>query len=133
MKKAQVLSLLLVLAASAVHAQEALQAEGVYGDKTGCTIVATGDYGTSDSWVVVTRRYMRHHESSCEFVETIPGKFGSLFVNAICSGEGETWPATYAISNGEEGILVSPAGGEPFEVGVCEGVTAEAADKVFGE
>jgi hypothetical protein len=128
-------ALLAIVGANAAFADEALLDGSVYGTAAGCAAVASGKYPDSDDWSVVTRKYLRQHESICEFVQTLPDQYGSLFVSAICSGEGDTWPATFAITKGEdEGSLrVSDTDNNPWDVNVCEGQTDAAADKLFGE
>jgi hypothetical protein len=122
-------------AGAAAAGDEALPPGSVFGTTDGCAAVAKGEYPPSDDWVVVTRKYLRQHESVCDFVQTLPDQYGSLFVSAICSGEGETWPATFAITKGDdEGSLrVSDSNNNPWDVNVCEGQSDAAADKLFGE
>jgi hypothetical protein len=126
---------LFALAAADALAAEVLPPGSVYGTTDGCAAVASGQYPASDDWVVVTRKYMRQHESVCSFVQTLPDQFGSLFVSAICSGEGETWPASFAITKGEDdgSLRLSDTNNNPWDMNVCDGLTDAAADKLFGE
>jgi hypothetical protein len=135
LRRVAALALFAVAGAEAAVAAEALPAGSVYGTSDGCAAVASGEYPPSDDWMVVTRRYMRQHESACDFVQALPDKYGSLFVNAICSGEGESWPATFVVSKGqEEGALhISDSNNNPWDVSICDGQTDAAADKLFGE
>jgi hypothetical protein len=135
LRRAAILALLAVTGVEAAAAAEALPAGSVYGTTEGCTAVASGEYPATDDWSVVTRKYLRQHESVCEFVQTLPDQYGSLFVNAVCSGEGDTWPATFVILKGEdEGALrISDSNDNPWDLHVCDGQTDAAADKLFGE
>ncbi len=133
--RAAFLALVALAAPSAASAAEPIAQGGVAGTTAGCDAVASGQYPASDDWVVVTRKYMRQHESICEFVQTLPSKDGALFVNAICSGEGDTWPATFVISAGEDegSVRVSDSNNNPWDVHVCDALTDAAAAKLFGE
>ena len=134
MLRGGLVALLVLSGAAPAGAGEALAAGAVYGNDPGCAMVASGGYGEDDSWVVVTRRYMRQHESACSFVQTLPDRYGPLFVSAICAGEGENWPATLVVSAGEDGgISVSAADIDPLQLHLCDGLVDAAADKVFGE
>jgi hypothetical protein len=133
--RATLVALFALAGASAASAAEAIAQGSVYGTTDGCDAVASGQYPESDDWVVVTRRYMRQHESICSFVQTLPDQDGALFVNAICSGEGDTWPATFVIAAGQDegSVRVSDSNNNPWDIHACEGLTDAAADKLFGE
>ncbi len=135
LRPAALLALSSIAFADAAAAAEVLATGSVYGTDVGCAAVSSGEYPASDDWVVVTRRYMRQHESACSFVQVLPDRYGSLFVSAICSGEGDTWPASFVVSAGEdEGMLrLSDTNNNPWEMHVCDGLTDAAADKLFGE
>lgn len=128
-------ALFAIIGAHTAVADDVLPQGSVYGTTDGCAAVASGKYPDSDDWSVVTRKYLRQHESICEFVQTLPDRYGSLFVNAVCSGEGDTWPATFVILKGEdEGALrITDSNNNPWDLQVCDGQTDAAADKLFGE
>ncbi|MEJ0011935.1 MAG: hypothetical protein WDM94_04745 [Bauldia sp.] len=135
LRRLTLLALLAVAGADVAVAAEALQPGSVYGTDEGCAAVAAGEYPATDDWTVVTRKSLHQHESVCEFVQTLPGRDGSLFVNAICSGEGDTWPATFAILAGEDdgALRIADSNNNPWDVHACDGQTDAAADKLFGE
>jgi hypothetical protein len=133
--RAAFVALLTLAAAQAALAAEAIAPGGVYGTDDGCAAVASGQYPDSDDWLVLTGKYMRQHESVCNFVQKLPDQYGSLFVNAICSGEGDTWPTSFVISTGEDegDVRISDTNNNPWDVHACDGLTDTAADKLFGE
>jgi hypothetical protein len=124
-----------IVGAPAAMAAEAIAPGGVYGTDEGCAAVASGNYPDSDDWLVLTGKYMRQHESICSFVQKLPDRYGSIFVNAICSGEGDTWPTSFVIAAGEEegDVRISDTNNNPWDVHACDGLTDAAADKLFGE
>lgn len=119
------------------HAAEPFAADEVYGTEAGCTWIETRTFPGSEDTVVVTRDYLRGYESMCHFVDTKRGVHEDLFVSALCYGEGEIWPATYAMMlDPDSGALVmSSVGGVGAEstLQVCDGVTTARADEIVGE
>ncbi len=138
MKRLGVVLVASAMAASAATA-DTLQPGKVYGNSEGCACAKTGQFPGTDSYVVITTRYVQQIETSCELVQALVGKYGDIFANAICSGEGETWPQTYVLSalteDGSFTVTTSDGSylGSPDDaLKLCDGVTMEQADKVFG-
>lgn len=127
----------ILLSAVAAEAAEPFAADEVYGTEAGCNWIETRTFPGSEDTLVVTRDFMRGYESMCHFVDAKVGAHEDLFVSAICYGEGEIWPATYAMMiDPDSGALVmSSVGGVGAgdKLQVCEGVTTELANRVVGE
>ena len=127
---------LLVSAGAAVADDAPFAGDVVYGTEAGCTWLATRSYPGTEDTMVVTRDYMRGYESICHFVDMKQGVHEDLFVSAICYGEGEMWPATYALAlDPDSGALVmtSQGGSVGGDLAACPDVTTAIADEITGE
>jgi len=78
-----------------------LDLPGVYGNATGCRVLAGGAY-TSDDKLILRPDSVEAHESVCEFVEVLPAKRGASVVKSLCEGEGSMWTRDLIISGPDE-------------------------------
>ena len=137
MRAPSLLAGVLAVALSAGAATAApLDAATVYGNAEGCAAMKSGDLGAAD-FLVLTTETLQTQQYSCDFVQVLPAKSGDLFVNAICYGEGQATPQTYAITEDSGSIIIATTDQEFVAPGngnvkACAGVTAEDAKKVLG-
>ena len=127
---------LVVLASVEATAAEPFAGDAVYGTEDGCRWLETRTFPGTEGTMVVTHDFVRFYESMCHFVDRRPGVHEDLFVSAICYGECEIWPATYAMAiDPNTGALVmsSASGGGWRDLGVCPGATGALADEILGE
>lgn len=128
--------LLLLLACTGGALAEPFAGDAVYGTDDGCEWLRTRTHPNSDGVMVVTASFLRGHESMCHFVDSKPGVHEDLFVSAICYGEGEMWPATYAMAlDPDTGALIVSTGASslPGPLRACAGSTGALANEILGE
>ena len=96
---------------------------GDYGDAGGCARL-TGALPTGDMVFILTPDRIDRYETSCDIstIQTMDG--APVVLEVSCSGEGEFWTDSYAISplTGEDGYLIGPLDAPDirFELRRCE-------------
>jgi hypothetical protein len=128
--------LFLLAATGGALAAEPFTGDAVYGTEDGCEWLRTRTYPNTDGVMVITSAFLRGHESLCHFVDIKPGVHEDLFVSAICYGEGEMWPAAYAMALDPDSnaLIVSTGDGSlPGPLRACPGATGALANEILGE
>jgi hypothetical protein len=82
---------------------------GVYGDEGGCRRLAGQPEGT-DLVFILTPDRIERWESACDITSIATEDGNPAQIDVTCSGEGETWTDSYAVSplSGEDGYSIGP-------------------------
>lgn len=86
-----------LLAFSTAAGAQQLDLDGVYGNETGCRVLAGGQYELDDRFLLRPEGY-EAHESGCDFVAVHPARDGAALATALCQGEGSYWAQTLIVS-----------------------------------